>query len=123
MVGAHGENEMSMFGVSVSEEEIYRHFLINPDTPADDIHLRLHMEPDTARLCLDRLHDLGLLHPTGADGLISPADPEVALARLVDVRLHALHQELQRVTRSRHVVDGLRAEMGRAAPPRRASSS
>ncbi|MFE9649603.1 helix-turn-helix transcriptional regulator [Streptomyces sp. NPDC006365] len=107
---------MSVFGVSASEEDIYRHFLRNPDTPADDIHLRLHIEPDTARLCLDRLHELGLLHPTGTDGLISPTDPEVALARLVDVRLHALHQELQRVTRSRHVVDGLRAELGARSP-------
>jgi hypothetical protein len=111
-----GENEMSVFGVSAAEEEIYRHFLRNPDTPADDIHLRLHIEPDTARLCLGRLYELGLLHPTGPDGLISPTDPEVALTRLVDVRLHDLHQELQRVTRSRHVVDGLRAELGARSP-------
>ncbi|MES5823108.1 helix-turn-helix transcriptional regulator [Streptomyces sp. RG80] len=106
------ENEMLVFGVSAVEEDIYRHFLRNPDTPVDDVHLRLHIEPDTARLCLGRLYELGLLHPTVTDGRISPADPEVALARLVDVRLHELHQELQRVTRSRHVVDGLRAELG-----------
>jgi len=112
-IGDHvGENEMSVFGVSAIEEDIYRHFLRNPDTPADDIHLRLHMEPDMAQHCLGRLYDLGLLHPTGTNELISPTDPEVALARLVDVRLHELHQEFQRVTRSRHVVDGLRAELG-----------
>ncbi|MEN8655610.1 helix-turn-helix transcriptional regulator [Streptomyces sp. 21So2-11] len=108
---------MSVFGVSETEEEIYRHFLRNPDTPADDIHLRLHTDPDAVLSCLGRLRDLSLLHPTGPDGLISPANPEVALARLVDVRLHELHQELQLVTRSRHVVDGLRAEQEARLPP------
>lgn len=110
------ENEMSVFGVSATEEDIYRHFLRNPDTPADGIHLRLHIEPDTARRCLGRLCELGLLQSTDTDELIAPTDPEVALARLVDVRLHELHQELQRVTRSRHVVDGLRAELGARSP-------
>ncbi|WUE88229.1 helix-turn-helix transcriptional regulator [Streptomyces sp. NBC_00490] len=110
------ENEMSVFGVSATEEDIYRHFLRNPDTPVDGIHLRLHIDPDTARRCLGRLCELGLLQSTGTDELISPTDPEVALARLVDVRLHELHQELQRVTRSRHVVDGLRAELGARSP-------
>ncbi|MFJ7947239.1 helix-turn-helix transcriptional regulator [Streptomyces sp. NPDC096354] len=112
-----GENEMSVFGVSEAEEEIYRHFLRNPGTSADDIHLLLHIDPEAARRCVDRLQELGLLHPTGSDRRITPTDPELALARLVDLRLHALHQELQRVTRSRHVVDGLRAEQGAHTPP------
>lgn len=111
--GEHaGEHEMSVFGVSAAEEIIYRHFLRNPGTSADDIHLRLHIDRDSARRSLDRLRNLGLLISTGAGPLISPADPGVSLARLVDSRLHELHQELQRVTQSRHVVDRLRAELG-----------
>ncbi|MCX4969827.1 helix-turn-helix transcriptional regulator [Streptomyces sp. NBC_00654] len=112
-----GENEMSVFGVSEAEEEIYRHFLRNPGTSADDLHLLLHSEPQVARACVARLQELGLLHPAGADLRIFPTDPEVSLARLVDLRLHALHQELQRVTRSRHIIDGLRAEQGARTPP------
>ncbi len=103
---------MAVFGVSAQEEEVYRHFLRNPDTSTDDIHLLLHDSPEDARRCLRRLRDLGLLQWVGGDGdsVVSPVDPEVALTRLMDARMHELHQELMRVTRSRHVVDGLRAE-------------
>ncbi|MFG2639788.1 LuxR C-terminal-related transcriptional regulator [Streptomyces sp. NPDC048370] len=104
------ENEMAVFGVSALEEELYRHFLRNPDTPADDVHLLLHTDPDETRACLARLRALELLHPERADGRVSPAEPEAALTRLTDRRLTELHRELQRVTRSRHVIDGLRAE-------------
>lgn len=114
---------MSVFGVPEAEEEIYRHFLRNPGTRADDLHLLLHSRPQDARARIARLQELGLLHTEDAELRIFPADPEVALARLVDVRLAALHQELQRVTRSRHVIDGLRAEQGPVRPLRRASSS
>ncbi|CAH9419835.1 MULTISPECIES: helix-turn-helix transcriptional regulator [Streptomyces] len=109
-----GENEMSVFGVPEAEEEIYRHFLRNPGTRTDDLHLLLHSRPGETRARIARLQKLGLLHTEDAERRIFPADPEVALARLVDVRLAALHQELQRVTRSRHVIDGLRAELGGA---------
>lgn len=104
---------MAAFGVSAPEEELYRHFLRNPRTPADDIHLLIQTDRDQALRCLGRLRALGLLQPEDPDdgaGLVCPTDPEVALARLVDQRLNDLHEELQRVTRSRHVVDGLRAE-------------
>nr|MDT0525684.1 helix-turn-helix transcriptional regulator [Streptomyces sp. DSM 41633] len=37
-----GENEMAVFGVSDAEEEVYRHFLRNPSTAADELHLLLH---------------------------------------------------------------------------------
>ncbi|MEI7032429.1 helix-turn-helix transcriptional regulator [Streptomyces pratensis] len=111
------ENEMSVFGVPEAEEEIYRHFLRNPGTSADDLHLLLHSRPWDARARIARLQELGLLHAEDAEQRIFPADPEVALTRLVDLRLHALHQELQRVTRSRHVIDGLRAEQAARTPP------
>ena len=112
------ENEMSVFGVSGAEEELYRHFLRNPGTSAEDLHLLLRTDAPAARCLIGRLRELGLLQPGGDDGKIFPTDPEIALARLVALRLHALHQELQRVTRSRHVIDGLRAEQGaRTCPP------
>ncbi len=108
---------MSIFGVSEAEEEIYRHFLRAPGTTIDDLHLLLRTDPQTALACVDRLRELGLLRTDGPGARVFPTDPEVAVARLTDLRLHALHQELQRVTRSRHVVDGLRAEQGARRPP------
>ncbi|MEL5961069.1 LuxR C-terminal-related transcriptional regulator [Streptomyces sp. CLV115] len=112
-----GDNEMSVYGVSAAEEEIYRHFLRNPGTTTDDLHLLLHTTPQAARACVERLQELKLLHPEEADLRVHPTDPETAVARLIDLRLHALHQEFQRVTRSRHVIDGLRAEQYTRKPP------
>ncbi|ARF72986.1 helix-turn-helix transcriptional regulator [Kitasatospora albolonga] len=112
-----GENEMAVFGVSDAEEEVYRHFLRNPSTAADELHLLLHTDPGQARARIDRLRELGLLRVEDDGRRIAPEDPETALSRLIDLRLHALHQELQRVTRSRHVIDGLRAEQGARTPP------
>ncbi|MET9107227.1 helix-turn-helix transcriptional regulator [Streptomyces zhihengii] len=103
-------NDMGVFGVTAREEELYRHFLRNPGTPADDVHLLLGTDPDETAGSLERLRDLGLLQPSGTDGLVTPVDPERALARLTDRRLNELHEELRRVTRARHVIDGLRAE-------------
>ncbi|MFD3920164.1 helix-turn-helix transcriptional regulator [Streptomyces sp. NPDC058595] len=108
---------MSVFGVSPAEEEMYRHFLRNPDTSADDIHLLVHTEQDDARRSLERLRELGLLHPDSSIECVSPADPGVALARLTDARLNALHEELRRVMQARDLVDGLRAEQGSRLPP------
>lgn len=112
-----GDNEMSVFGVSPTEEEIYRHFLRNPDTSADDIHLLVHTEQDDAKSSLDRLRTLGLLHPDSSHERVSPADPGVAIARLTDARLNALHEELRLVMQARDLVDGLRAEQGSRLPP------
>lgn len=117
-MGVHvGENEMSVLGVSEAEEEVYRHFLRNPGAAAEGLHLLLHTDPQAVRACVARLQELGLLHCESTDPGIFPTDPDVALARLVDLRLNALTQELQRVTRCRHVIDGLRAEQGGRRPP------
>ncbi|MFE9700492.1 helix-turn-helix transcriptional regulator [Streptomyces sp. NPDC006270] len=114
-----GENEMSVFGIPEAEEEVYRHFLRHPGTRADDLHLLLHSGPVEARARISRLQELGLLHTEDAERRIFPADPEVALARLAGIRLRELHQELRRVNRSQHVIDGLRAERGARTPPPR----
>ncbi|MCX4510730.1 LuxR C-terminal-related transcriptional regulator [Streptomyces sp. NBC_01619] len=103
---------MSIFGVSAAEEELYRHFLRNPDTAIDELRKLGDDAGRDADHCLERLRHLGLIHPTGAGGRITPADPEVAVARLTDARLHALLQEVQRVTQSRHIVQSLRSEQG-----------
>ncbi|WEH16910.1 helix-turn-helix transcriptional regulator [Streptomyces sp. VNUA24] len=110
--------ELSVLGLTDTEEGIYRHFLRNPGTTAEDIQLLLHVPLDEIAGALERLTELGLLHGaegagTGADGgpeVISAADPETAVDRLTDLRLRELHQQLQQVTQSRHLIAGLRAE-------------
>ena len=107
---------MSVLGVTETEEEVYRHFLRHPGTPADGLHLRLGTSRAHLQRLLDRLSDLGLLHEE--DGNVVPTDPEVAVTRLTDLRLRQLHQQLQEVTQSRHLVNDLRAEQD----PRAAAS-
>lgn len=97
---------------------MYRHFLRNPDTVADDIHLLLHMHRETTELSLKRAIRLGLLHQDDITGRITPTDPETAVTRLVDTRLHELHTELRRVTRTRPVIEALQAERGVASEAR-----
>ncbi|MFJ4854826.1 MULTISPECIES: helix-turn-helix transcriptional regulator [unclassified Streptomyces] len=116
-----GKNEMYALGVSETEEDVYRHFLRNPGAGTDGLHLLLHIDAQALHACIARLRELGLLrseshgpesHSTG----IFPTDPDIALPRLVDLRLNILHQELQQVTRSRHLIDGLRAEQSGRRP-------
>lgn len=107
---------MSVFGVSAEEEEIYRHFLRHPGTPAEDVHLRLHIDPDDTKRHLERLREIGLLRDDGDRHGCTPTNPEIAMARLMDRRLHELHEEMLRVTQSRYVIDALRAETGSCMP-------
>ncbi|MDX3132242.1 helix-turn-helix transcriptional regulator [Streptomyces europaeiscabiei] len=110
--------ELSVLGLTDTEEGIYRHFLRNPGTTAEDIQLLLHVPLDEIGSALEHLSELGLLHETegtgtgtdGGPGAISAADPEIAVDRLTDLRLRELHQQLQQVTQSRHLIAGLRAE-------------
>ncbi|MEV8328427.1 helix-turn-helix transcriptional regulator [Kitasatospora sp. NPDC056731] len=102
---------MSVLGLGSTEERLYRHFLRNPDTSDEDVHLLLHSSPAAVREARDHLVDLGLLRPSGA-GALAATDPELAVERLSRIRLQALHEELQQVTQSRRLIDELRCERG-----------
>ncbi|WP_110945929.1 helix-turn-helix transcriptional regulator [Streptomyces avicenniae] len=110
-------NELADFGVSPTEESVYRHFLRHPDTAADGLHLILDADRDAVRGALGRLTRLGLLRPGETPGCTTAADPETALARLSELRLRAMYQEIQRITQYRHVLDTLRAETARRTAP------
>ncbi|MFF0745196.1 helix-turn-helix transcriptional regulator [Streptomyces sp. NPDC004111] len=113
-------NGASLFtlGLDATEEQLYRHFLRNPHTLCDDVHLLLHVPRDTVREAHGRLAELGLLRRTEVTGTLSAADPEEAVERLTHLRLHDLHEQLQLVTRSRALVAELRAEQDvRSRPP------
>ncbi|MFJ6939982.1 helix-turn-helix transcriptional regulator [Streptomyces sp. NPDC101132] len=100
---------MRVLGLSDLEEGVYRHFLRNPDTTDGGIHLLLRADREAVARAQELLCELGLLYPTDRKTLI-PADPAIAVDRLTDLRLRQLHQELQEVTRSRHLVAELREE-------------
>ncbi|MFI8105633.1 helix-turn-helix transcriptional regulator [Streptomyces sp. NPDC086023] len=100
---------MRVLGLSDLEEGVYRHFLRNPDTTDGGIHLLLRADREAVASAQALLCELGLLYPTDRQTLI-PADPAIAVDRLTDLRLRQLHQELQEVTRSRHLVAELREE-------------
>lgn len=99
-----------VFGLTSTEERIYRHFLRNPGTQGEDIHVLLHAPRDAVEDARSRLSRLGLLH--GDPGTLFATEPETAVGRLTDLRLLELHEQLQQVTRSRHLIADLRAEQG-----------
>ncbi|MEV6394012.1 helix-turn-helix transcriptional regulator [Streptomyces sp. NPDC051907] len=99
---------LSILGLTATEERVYRHFLRNPETSAEDIHLLLHAPREEVEKALAHLAELSLLR-TGERGTTA-SDPEDAVGRLADLRLRELHEQLRLVTQSRHLVTELRAE-------------
>ncbi|MDH6705820.1 hypothetical protein P3T27_002542 [Kitasatospora sp. MAA19] len=107
---------MSTLGLDPVEERLYRHFLRNPETTDENVHLLLHTSPAAVRAALDRLIELGLLHQSDA-GALTASDPGLAVDRLSRLRLLSLHEELQQVTQSRRLIDELRREQGPRSHP------
>lgn len=103
-------NEMGVFGVSPAEEQLYRHFLRHPDSPSEGVHVKLGIAPHEMEQAMTRLVRLRLLRPGDRPGWFLPVDPEQVVARLTELRLREMYQEIQRVTQSRHVLATLRAE-------------
>src|SRR4051812_11049842 len=106
---------MSYLGLTEEQEHIYRLCLREPGIGLDGLIDQLRLPPNAARRELRRLRELGLLRRQ-ADGLAA-ADPDVAVARLLDLRLHELHEKLQRVTQLQPLVASLRAERGEEREP------
>lgn len=125
---------MSYLGLTEEQEQIYRLCLREPGIGLDALTDQLQLLPNAARRELRRLRELGLLRsggtparpaggsPTRArgaaeDGGLAAADPDVAVARLLDLRLHELREKLQQVTELRPLVASLRAELDGQRPP------
>jgi DNA-binding CsgD family transcriptional regulator/sugar-specific transcriptional regulator TrmB len=115
---------MSYLGLTEEQEHIYRLCLREPGIGLDGIIDQLRLPPNAARRELRRLRELGLLRSGGANGRgpvgeagLAAADPDVAVARLLDLRLHELHEKLQRVTQLQPLVASLRAERGQESDP------
>ncbi|WP_245246576.1 helix-turn-helix transcriptional regulator [Streptomyces lonarensis] len=109
-------NDMAVLGLSAEEELVYRHFLREPDSDPATVPERLEMDRAKADDAVQRLRVIGLLRTDTRPGMLSPADPETAVARLTELRLRALYREIQLITQSRHLLDALRAETGVPLP-------
>jgi DNA-binding CsgD family transcriptional regulator len=129
-----GTNEMSYLGLTDTQEQMYRLCLREPGICLEGLTDRLKLSPNAARRELRRLRELGLLRSggtppssagdahahtckAGEDGGLAAADPDVAVARLLDLRLQDLHEKFQRVTQLQPLVASLRAERGEHHPP------
>ncbi|NLU76324.1 response regulator transcription factor [Streptomyces sp. HNM0575] len=116
---------MSYLGLTEEQEQIYRLCLREPGIGLDGLIDQLRLPPNAARRELRRLRELGLLRNEGFspgrsaadDEGLAAADPDVAVARLLDLRLHELHEKLQRVTQLQPLVASLRAERGEVREP------
>ncbi|MEU6550260.1 helix-turn-helix transcriptional regulator [Streptomyces sp. NPDC046915] len=104
---------MSVLGLSELEERLYRHFLRNPGTTADNVHPRLDAPLPEVESALERLSALAVL-AEGADGRYLPAPPELVVDSLTDIRLRELHDEMRAVTQARHLITSFRSEQDRA---------
>ncbi|MFW6691567.1 hypothetical protein [Streptomyces sp. MAR4 CNX-425] len=117
-------NEMGVFGISPAEEHLYRHFLRQPDSPSEGLHVKLGIPRHEMEQAMTRLVRLRLLRPGDRPGCFLPVDPEQVVARLTELRLREMYQEIQRITQSRHVLATLRAEaMASAAASAAAAES
>ncbi|MEU8460634.1 helix-turn-helix transcriptional regulator [Streptomyces sp. NPDC029003] len=99
-----------ILGLTGTEERVYRHFLRNPGTVGEDIHLLLHAPREEVEAAQERLNRLGLLR--GDRSALFATDPETAVGRLTDLQLRVLHEQLRQVTQSRHLIADLEAEQG-----------
>ncbi|MGW1147519.1 helix-turn-helix transcriptional regulator [Streptomyces sp. NPDC002454] len=109
-------SSMAVLGLDPTAERLYRHFLRNPHTSGEDVHLLHHAPPEEVTAARERLIALGLLRVDGT-GELAPTEPELAVDRLIRVRLQTLHEELQQVTQARHLVGELRREQGAGSRP------
>ncbi|GAA3473309.1 hypothetical protein [Nonomuraea roseola] len=87
---------MSVLGLTCAEEDVYRYFLRHPRTPAHEIHGVFSFGEERATRAISRLRDLGLLH--GDDESTWATEPCVAVPRLVEERLEAMHRTMRQLT-------------------------
>ncbi|MFW6723926.1 hypothetical protein ACHZ98_27990 [Streptomyces sp. MAR4 CNY-716] len=79
------------------------------------MHVKLGIALHEMEQAMTRLVRLRLLRPGDRPGWFLPVDPEQVVARLTEMRLREMYQEIQRLTQSRYVLTTLRAETAAAA--------
>ncbi|WP_338933116.1 helix-turn-helix transcriptional regulator [Streptomyces netropsis] len=84
---------LTMFGLELMEEAVYREMRASPAPGAEAIADRLAVAPDLVRACLDRLLELGLVrHSFEVPGGFAAVDPILSLQQ----SMAGQHEELMR---------------------------
>ncbi|MEV4158612.1 hypothetical protein [Nonomuraea dietziae] len=100
---------MSVLGLTGIEEDVYRYFLRNPRTPAHDIHGVFSFGERGATQAISRLRDLRLLH--GDDESTWATEPGVAVPRLMEKQLEAMHRTMRQLTNPWPILRSLRRDL------------
>jgi sugar-specific transcriptional regulator TrmB len=114
-------HDMSVLGLSPTEEEVYRHFLRNPRTSPHDLHVLLRSDRSSAGRIVARLRELLLLQGEADD--LWATDPDIAVPRLVEERLEDLHRELRHLAHTRPLLESLHRDRPAPAGGQQASTT
>ncbi|OKK11128.1 LuxR family transcriptional regulator [Streptomyces sp. CB00455] len=102
-------NNLSALGISALEERVYRHFLRNPHSTANDLLLRT--PPADTERALRRLCELGMVRvDEECFGTVVATAPAVAIQRLIEQQVSDIHQKLQDVTQTSRLIPALEEE-------------
>lgn len=106
---------MSVLGLTCAEEDVYRYFLRNPRTPACEVHGVFAFGEERATRAISRLRDLRLLQ--GDDESTWATEPGVAVPRLMDEQLEAMHRTMRQLADPRPVLRSLQRERSTGPVP------
>ncbi|MFF5209232.1 hypothetical protein [Streptosporangium sp. NPDC000396] len=97
---------LSSLGISADEERIYRFLLQHPGSPAEAIAASLALDPESVSAGLKRLYAMELAR-LDATATAWPANPTVAVERLVQRRQDEISQSLRDIAAARGAIPDL----------------
>lgn len=98
-------------GLTKVEDVLYRHCLRHPGRGLSEVHLLLQVSEQDVEAARVALVGRGLLDDSEQP---TPLDPQSAVDRLTDARLHWLQEQIRQVGRTRHLVEDLQKLCGDA---------
>lgn len=101
-------HSMSVLGLTSAEEDVYRHYLRNPGTPARAVHVVIPSDRESAVRAIGRLRELWLLH--GDDDGMWATDPGVAVPRLAEEQLDSAHRTMRQLVNTRPILWSLQRD-------------
>jgi DNA-binding CsgD family transcriptional regulator/sugar-specific transcriptional regulator TrmB len=98
-------------GLDVTTEAVYRALLTCPDAGVAEIAGQLVLPEEEVRGALDRLSELGLLHPSSAEEFTGrPLAPGAGLTSLLNRSQAELAERMQRIERTRSAISQISDE-------------
>lgn len=95
--------DISVLGISADAERLYRFFLRNPGEGVDSAGRALGLDPDAVAAAAEILSELALIDLSDRRRVL-PADPTIAIERLIEQRVDRLNAEIRRVLAARAAI-------------------